>query len=132
MYAFTYIRELVAHYECSGFALPERWVISVTGCDVNCYPPVSELLKAKQIQWTEGYDNAADALKADCILVGNAMKRGMPVLEAVLNSGKNYTSGPQWLAENILYRYRVLAVAGTHGKTTTTSMLAFILHMRLD
>lgn len=100
----------------------------VTGCDANCYPPVSDLLNAKGIEWTEGYEENGHALKADTVIVGNAIKRGMPVIEAVLNAGKNYTSGPQWLAENILPRYRVLAVAGTHGKTTTTSMLAFILH----
>ncbi|STX47996.1 UDP-N-acetylmuramate-L-alanyl-gamma-D-glutamyl-meso-diaminopimelate ligase [Legionella hackeliae] len=99
----------------------------VTGCDANCYPPVSDLLTAKGIEWTEGYDDSTQALKADWVIIGNAIKRGMPVLEAVLNAGKNYTSGPQWLAEHILPRYRVLAVAGTHGKTTTTSMLAFIL-----
>ncbi|MDI9817663.1 MULTISPECIES: UDP-N-acetylmuramate:L-alanyl-gamma-D-glutamyl-meso-diaminopimelate ligase [unclassified Legionella] len=99
----------------------------VTGCDMNCYPPVSNLLEAKGIQWIEGYEDSTQALKADWVIVGNAIKRGMPVLETVLNAGKNYTSGPQWLAENILPRYRVLAVAGTHGKTTTTSMLAFIL-----
>lgn len=99
----------------------------VTGCDANCYPPVSDLLRAKGIEWSEGYNDTEQALKADCVIIGNAIKRGMPVLEAVLNAGKNYTSGPQWLAENILPRYRVLAVAGTHGKTTTTSMLAFIL-----
>lgn len=99
----------------------------VTGCDANCYPPVSDLLEAKGIEWTEGYEDTTQALKADSVIIGNAIKRGMPVLEAVLNAGKNYTSGPQWLAENILPRYRVLAVSGTHGKTTTTSMLAFIL-----
>jgi UDP-N-acetylmuramate: L-alanyl-gamma-D-glutamyl-meso-diaminopimelate ligase len=99
----------------------------VTGCDTNCYPPVSDLLAVKGIAFTEGYEDCAEALRADCVIVGNVCKRGMPVLEAVLNAGKNYTSGPQWLAENILARYRVLAVAGTHGKTTTTSMLSFIL-----
>lgn len=99
----------------------------VTGCDANCYPPVSDLLQAQGIEWTEGYTDSTQALKADYVIVGNAIKRGMPVLEALLNSGKNYTSGPQWLAENILPRYRVLAVSGTHGKTTTTSMLAYIL-----
>jgi UDP-N-acetylmuramate: L-alanyl-gamma-D-glutamyl-meso-diaminopimelate ligase len=99
----------------------------VTGCDANCYPPVSDLLAAKGIEWTEGYEDTSLALKADRVIVGNAIKRGMPVIEAVLNAGKNYTSGPQWLAENILKSYRVLAIAGTHGKTTTTSMLAFIL-----
>jgi UDP-N-acetylmuramate: L-alanyl-gamma-D-glutamyl-meso-diaminopimelate ligase len=100
----------------------------VSGCDANCYPPVSDLLKAKGIAQTEGYEDCTQALAADCVIVGNVSKRGMPVVEAVLNVGKNYISGPQWLAENILPRYRVLAVAGTHGKTTTTSMLSFILH----
>lgn len=100
----------------------------VTGCDANCYPPVSELLKENEIEWLLGYDSSAYALQADKVIVGNAMKRGLPVIEAVMNRGKNYLSGPQWLAENILKNYRVMAVAGTHGKTTTTSMLAFILH----
>ncbi len=100
----------------------------VTGSDANCYPPVSDLLAAQGIAWTEGYEDAAQALKADCVIVGNAIKRGMPVMEAVLEAGKPYTSGPQWLAEHILTGRRVMAVAGTHGKTTTTSMLAFILH----
>lgn len=99
----------------------------VTGSDANCYPPVSTLLEAKGITWTEGYTDATHALAADCVVVGNAVKRGMPVMEAVLDAGKPYISGPQWLAENILSRYRVIAVAGTHGKTTVTSMLAFIL-----
>lgn len=101
----------------------------VSGCDSACYPPVSELLMAQGIHWIEGYEATVEARDADIVIVGNAMKRGMPVLEAVLNSGKkNYVSGPQWLAQTILPRYRVMAVAGTHGKTTTTSMLAFILH----
>lgn len=99
----------------------------VTGSDANCYPPVSDLLSAKGITWTEGYEDATSALAADWVIVGNAIKRGMPVLEAVLEAGKNYTSGPQWLAEHILMRYQVIAVAGTHGKTTTTSMIAWIL-----
>lgn len=99
----------------------------VTGSDANCYPPISDLLATKGIRWTEGYDDCTQALKADCVIVGNAIKRSMPVIEAVLNAGKRYLSGPQWLAENILCRYQVMAVAGTHGKTTTTSMLAFIL-----
>lgn len=99
----------------------------VTGCDANCYPPVSDLLEAHGIRWTQGYEDTTQALKADCVIIGNAIKRTMPVLEAVLNAGKNYTSGPQWLADTILPRYRVMAVAGTHGKTTTTSMLTFIL-----
>lgn len=101
---------------------------TVTGSDAHCYPPVSDLLANQGITWTEGYDDDTQALKADCILVGNAMKRGMPVIESMLNARKQYTSGPQWLADNLLANRRVLAVAGTHGKTTTTSMLAFILH----
>ncbi|AWN74115.1 UDP-N-acetylmuramate:L-alanyl-gamma-D-glutamyl-meso-diaminopimelate ligase [Legionella anisa] len=100
----------------------------VTGSDANCYPPVSDLLAAKEITWVEGYDDTSLALQADLVVVGNAIKRGMPVLEAVIESGKPYTSGPQWLAENILSRYQVIAVSGTHGKTTTTSMVAWILH----
>ncbi|MDR3441431.1 MAG: UDP-N-acetylmuramate:L-alanyl-gamma-D-glutamyl-meso-diaminopimelate ligase [Legionella sp.] len=100
---------------------------TVTGSDAQCYPPISDLLSAKGITWTEGYEDASLALKADMVIVGNAIKRGMPVLEAVIEAGTNYTSGPQWLAENILSRYQVIAVSGTHGKTTTTSMLAWIL-----
>jgi len=100
----------------------------VTGSDTHCYPPVSDLLAAKGIAWTDGYEDNKDALASDCVIVGNAIKRGMPVMEAVLDARKPYISGPQWLAEHILPRYQVLAVAGTHGKTTTTSMLAFILH----
>ena len=102
---------------------------TVTGCDVNCYPPVSDLLADKGIAWQEGYEDTTQALKADLVVVGNAIKRGMPVLEAVLNQRKPYISGPQWLAEHVLCNYRVIAVAGTHGKTTTTSMIAHILEV---
>lgn len=112
----------------SALALLARDVgFQVTGSDANCYPPVSTLLEAKGITWTEGYTDTTDALRSDCVVVGNAVKRGMPVMEAVLDAGKPYVSGPEWLAENILSRYKVIAVAGTHGKTTVTSMLAFIL-----
>lgn len=99
----------------------------VSGSDAQCYPPVSDLLKAKGITWTEGYEDATQALKADLVIVGNAMKRGIPVLEAVLNAKKPYVSGPEWLANNVLKNYQVIAIAGTHGKTTTTSMTAWIL-----
>lgn len=99
----------------------------VTGSDASLYPPVSDLLQEKGIEWVEGYEDSSLALRADQVIIGNAIKRGMPVLEALLNASKKYISGPQWLAENILPPYRVLAVAGTHGKTTTTSLLAFIL-----
>ena len=112
----------------SGLAVLAREArFHVTGCDLNCYPPVSDLLLEHGIAWENGYDDAKLALQADLILVGNAMKRGMPVIEAMLNARKPYVSGPQWLAETILSRYRVVAVSGTHGKTTTTSMLAHIL-----
>ncbi len=99
---------------------------TVSGSDAFCYPPISTLLEENDIEWVEGYEECERALAADVVIVGNAIKRGLPVLEAILNQGKNYLSGPQWLAENILYKYRVIAVAGTHGKTTTTSMLAWI------
>lgn len=99
----------------------------VTGSDISCYPPISDLLKQQNISWVEGYEECAEFHQADMIIVGNAMKRGMPIIEAMLNLKKPYTSGPQWLAEHILCRFRVIAVAGTHGKTTTTSMLAHIL-----
>lgn len=100
---------------------------SVTGSDEHCYPPVSDLLDEKGIVWTKGYEDCSQALAADQVIIGNAMKRGMPVVEAVLNARKPYYSGPEWLARHILSRYsRVVAIAGTHGKTTTTSMLAWI------
>lgn len=99
----------------------------VTGSDTNCYPPVSDLLAEKGIAWTEGYDDCTQALKADLVIVGNAIKRGMPVLEAVMLHKKPYTSGPEWLSQHILRKYRVIAVSGTHGKTTTTAMLTWIL-----
>lgn len=107
--------------------LAKKAGFSVTGSDENCYPPISNLLSSHGISWTEGYEDSQEALKADCVIVGNAIKRGMPVIEHVLNQSKAYMSGPQWLYENILSRYRVIAVSGTHGKTTTTSMLAYIL-----
>ncbi len=113
----------------SGLALLAREAgFKVTGSDEKCYPPVSDLLKEKGIEWVEGYTDSHLALEADTVIVGNAMKRGIPVLEAVLEQGGHYTSGPQWLADNILHDYQVIAIAGTHGKTTTTSMLAWILH----
>ncbi len=100
---------------------------TVTGSDTNCYPPVSDLLEKQGIVWVEGYDDCEAARAADILIVGNAMKRGMPIIESMLNRDQAYTSGPQWLAEHILFEKQVIAIAGTHGKTTTTSMLAFIL-----
>ncbi|HEX8012490.1 MAG TPA: UDP-N-acetylmuramate:L-alanyl-gamma-D-glutamyl-meso-diaminopimelate ligase [Casimicrobiaceae bacterium] len=109
---------------------------SVTGCDANVYPPMSTQLASLGIALTEGCDAAqlkGVARDADVFVVGNALSRGNPLVEAILDSGRPYTSGPQWLAENVLRDKWVLAVAGTHGKTTTTALLAWILdHAGLD
>lgn len=99
----------------------------VTGCDLAVYPPMSEQLAAAEIDFVEGYDAAQTAFEADCYVVGNAISRGNPLLEEILDRGLPYVSGPQWLAENVLKNHWVLAVAGTHGKTGTASMLAWIL-----
>ncbi|NMG46055.1 UDP-N-acetylmuramate:L-alanyl-gamma-D-glutamyl-meso-diaminopimelate ligase [Aromatoleum toluvorans] len=100
---------------------------TVTGCDANVYPPMSTQLEAQGIGLTEGYDAAQLDLAPDVFVVGNAISRGNPLLEAILERGLPYVSGPQWLAEHVLQGRWVLAVAGTHGKTTTTSMLAWML-----
>ncbi len=100
----------------------------VTGCDAEVYPPMSEQLSALGIELIEGFDASQLALNADQYIVGNVIKRGNPLMEAVLDAGARYTSGPQWLAEHVLQGRHVLAVAGTHGKTTTTAMLAWMLH----
>ncbi len=99
----------------------------VTGSDANVYPPMSTQLEALGISLIEGYDPAQLDLGPDVVVVGNVMSRGKPVIERLLDSGLPYTSGPQWLAENFLRGREVAAVAGTHGKTTTSSMLAWIL-----
>ena len=99
----------------------------VTGCDANVYPPMSDQLAALGIDLIEGYAADQLALKPDVFVVGNAITRGNPLMEAVLDENLPYTSGPQWLAEHVLAGRHVLAVAGTHGKTSTTSMLAWIL-----
>lgn len=99
----------------------------VTGCDANVYPPMSTQLEAGGIELVEGYGADQLALDADLWVVGNAVSRGNPLLEAILDRGLPYVSGPQWLAENILQGKWVLAVAGTHGKTTTSAMLAWVL-----
>jgi len=100
---------------------------TVTGCDANVYPPMSTQLQEQDIGLTEGYDPAQLEIGADVYVVGNAISRGNPLLEAILDRGLPYVSGPQWLAEHVLAGKWVLAVAGTHGKTTTTSLLAWIL-----
>ena len=99
----------------------------VTGCDANVYPPMSEQLAALDIALIEGYGAEQLKLAPDLFVVGNAITRGNPLVEAILDAGRPYTSGPQWLAEHVLARRHVLAVAGTHGKTGTTTMLAWIL-----
>lgn len=99
----------------------------VTGCDANVYPPMSDQLQGAGIELTQGYDPAQLALKPDMFVVGNAISRGNPLLEAILDQGLPYVSGPQWLADHVLQGRWVLGVAGTHGKTTTASMLAWIL-----
>ena len=99
----------------------------VTGSDANVYPPMSTQLEALGIALIEGYEPAQLDLKPDVVVVGNVMTRGTPVIERLLDSGLPYSSGPQWLAENVLRGREVAAVAGTHGKTTTSSMLAWVL-----
>ncbi|EWS56022.1 MULTISPECIES: UDP-N-acetylmuramate:L-alanyl-gamma-D-glutamyl-meso-diaminopimelate ligase [unclassified Methylibium] len=99
----------------------------VTGCDANVYPPMSDQLRALGIELIEGWDVQQLALKPDLYVIGNVVSRGNALMEAILDAGLPYTSGPQWLAEHVLQGRHVLAVAGTHGKTTTTSMLAWIL-----
>ena len=99
----------------------------VTGSDLNVYPPMSTQLSAAGIELIEGWDPAQLNPVPDLVIVGNVISRGNPVMEAVLNRGIAYTSGPAWLAEHVLQKRWVLAVAGTHGKTTTSSMLACIL-----
>ena len=107
----------------------------VTGCDAGVYPPMSDQLRALDIELIEGYSADQMALKPDMFVVGNVVSRArladgspkFPLMESILDAGNPYTSGPQWLAEHVLQGRHVLAVAGTHGKTTTTSMLAWIL-----
>ena len=99
----------------------------VTGCDANVYPPMSTQLEAQGVELIEGFDPSQTALNPDIYVIGNVVSRGNPLMEAILNQGLPYISGPQWLAENVLQGKWVLAVAGTHGKTTTSSMLAWIL-----
>ena len=99
----------------------------VTGCDANVYPPMSTQLEAQGIELIEGFDPAQLTLGADIYVIGNVVSRGNPLMEAILNRNLPYISGPQWLSQNLLQDKWVLAVAGTHGKTTTASMLTWIL-----
>ncbi len=100
--------------------------IPVSGVDENLYPPMDQQLRQAGIPFHEGYADAELPIDAR-IVVGNVMRRGMPIVESMLNLGLPYVSGPQWLAENILQGRWVIAVAGTHGKTTTASMVAYLL-----
>ncbi|WP_199153740.1 UDP-N-acetylmuramate:L-alanyl-gamma-D-glutamyl-meso-diaminopimelate ligase [Chromobacterium sp. ASV23] len=99
----------------------------VTGCDANVYPPMSTQLEAMGIELVQGFGAEQVDLNPDVYVIGNVVTRGKPLMEEILNRGLPYISGPQWLAENVLQDKWVLAVAGTHGKTTTSSMLAWIL-----
>ncbi len=107
----------------------------VTGCDAGVYPPMSDQLRALGIDLIEGFGADQMALKPDMFVIGNVVSRArladgspkFPLMEAILDAGAPYTSGPQWLAEHVLQGRHVLAVAGTHGKTTTTSMLTWVL-----
>jgi UDP-N-acetylmuramate: L-alanyl-gamma-D-glutamyl-meso-diaminopimelate ligase len=111
-------------------AIAKRAGNRVTGCDANVYPPMSTQLAALGIELNEGYDAgqlSGTARDADVFVVGNVVSRGNPLIEAILDAGRPYVSGPQWLYEQVLRDKWVLAVAGTHGKTTTAAMLAAIL-----
>lgn len=99
----------------------------VTGCDANVYPPMSTQLQEQGIELIHGYDAGQTAMKPDLFIIGNVVSRGNALMEAILNQGLPYMSGPEWIGRHILQNRWVLAVAGTHGKTTTTSMLAWIL-----
>ncbi|HEY1329031.1 MAG TPA: UDP-N-acetylmuramate:L-alanyl-gamma-D-glutamyl-meso-diaminopimelate ligase [Casimicrobiaceae bacterium] len=111
-------------------AIAKRAGHGVTGCDANVYPPMSDQLRALGVALTEGYDASqlqGAARGADVFVIGNAIARGNPLVEAILDAGCPYVSGPQWLFEHVLHDKWVLAVAGTHGKTTTAAMLTAIL-----
>jgi len=99
----------------------------VTGCDANVYPPMSTQLVAQGIELIEGWSADQVALKPDVFVIGNVVTRGNPLMEAILDRGSPYISGPQWLRENVLAGRWVVAVAGTHGKTTVSAMVAWIL-----
>ena len=99
----------------------------VSGCDANVYPPMSEQLEAAGVRLIEGYARDQLTVSPDLWIVGNVVTRGNPLMEAILDRGLPFVSGPQWLANHVLAGRHVLGVAGTHGKTTTTAMLAMIL-----
>ncbi|BEV13584.1 UDP-N-acetylmuramate:L-alanyl-gamma-D-glutamyl-meso-diaminopimelate ligase [Herbaspirillum sp. DW155] len=100
---------------------------TVTGCDANVYPPMSTQLQAQGITLIQGFEPSQVELQPDLFVIGNVVSRGNPLMEEILNRGLPYVSGPQWMGENILQGKWVLSVAGTHGKTTTSAMLAWVL-----
>ena len=108
-------------------ALARQSGLRVTGCDANVYPPMSHQLAALGIELIEGYGAEQRKLAPDLWVIGNVVTRGNPLMEAILDAGDRYVSGPQWLREQVLPGRHLLAVAGTHGKTGTSSMLAWIL-----
>ena len=99
----------------------------VTGCDANVYPPMSDQLRALGVELTEGFGAEQLELSPDVWVIGNVVTRGNPLMEAILDAGERYVSGPQWFADEVLAGKHVLAVAGTHGKTTVSAMLAWVL-----
>jgi UDP-N-acetylmuramate: L-alanyl-gamma-D-glutamyl-meso-diaminopimelate ligase len=99
----------------------------VTGCDANVYPPMSDQLRALGIELTPGFGAEQLAIRPDVWVIGNVVTRGNPLMEAILDAGERYISGPQWLAEEVLAGKHVIAIAGTHGKTTASAMLACVL-----
>jgi UDP-N-acetylmuramate: L-alanyl-gamma-D-glutamyl-meso-diaminopimelate ligase len=117
--AGTFMGGLAAIAKAAGFR--------VTGADLNVYPPMSTQLEALGIQFVQGYGAEQLDLRPDIVVVGNALSRGSQVIEAMLDRGMAYATGPQWLSEHVLKDKHVIAVAGTHGKTTTTAMLTWIL-----
>ena len=108
-------------------AIAKEAGFKVTGCDANVYPPMSTQLEAMGIELIQGFDATQVQINPDIFVIGNVAKRGNPLIEEILNKNLPYISGPQWLYENILCHSWTLAVAGTHGKTTTSSMLTWIL-----
>ena len=104
----------------------------VTGCDANVYPPMSDQLRALGIDYVEGFSADQLAFKPDLFVIGNVVSRGNPLMEAILDARLPYRSGPQWLGENLLVSRPVLAIAGTHGKTTTTALSAYLLREGLE
>ena len=108
-------------------ALARAAGVTVTGCDANVYPPMSTQLEALGIELIQGFTPDQADLNPDLFVIGNVVSRGNPLMEEILDRGLPYASGPQWVGEQILSGKHVLAVAGTHGKTSTSSMLAWIL-----